>query len=416
MNCSEAQPWLLATGDSSQLSKSVREHLRTCAACRRGWRLRGRIDEALRQSGPPSPEAACQRFLTGRFARETSRSRPRRWPWWCAVAAGLLLAVGIGLILWPRGSRRIDTPVVQTFPDESVIERFLRRNLRLANSDDPIERVHLLAAGADDLATAGLARAESESLDGLALASDLYIIAIEGLVLAVRALPADQKGVRAEVIENLRDLAIVAEERAVALPPARKQRLSAIAESARQAATALSNDKPLPRRDLSRGNSPDEAHERLAVLVRQSVRLAGSTEPLARAETCADLADHWLEAILFAAARGDGERAEILGQQLAEIEDGMEDNEQLTPADAERLARRAGEARQKLEDNLNRASPAGRDGLQRAKQAVESKKVPPGWRDRSGKQVPPGLRDRPERDKGSPGKGKGKGKGKSDKP
>jgi hypothetical protein len=416
MSCVEARSWLYAAAAEDQLPDPVREHLRGCPTCQQRWRQLVGIDAVLRSlPGPPAPQAACTRFLTGPFARQPARPRPRlRWRGWGAVAALLLLALGIGMLAGWRAPKRVDAPrIASSYPDEPTLERFLGRHLRLAVSDR-VERVRLMAATADDLASAALEAAEQDRPEALPLLADLYGVAVEGLAAAGPLVPAEQRQTVRDVVAELSRQADTLDAASSDRLPVVAQRLAAIARSARSAGEALTAGKPLGRHEVKLAGSPDGARERLAVLVGLAARLAASDDPVQRAEICAESAHHWSEAVLFAAARGEPERAERLGRQLgALLERAEEVNAALPPADGDRMAQRTAQARQQIEDNMKEAPPAARAGLQRAWKASGGGALPPAWRDRPGKELPPGLKDRADRGKG-PGKGKGKAKGKSD--
>jgi hypothetical protein len=410
MNCSDAQPWLLACASEGQLPAPARDHLRRCPDCRHGWRQRRAIDESVRRlPGPSNTGAACARFLAGRFARE-AMPRPPRWRV-CAAAAALLVALS-GASLLPSTPDRSKGPppaARQSYPDEATVERFLLRDLRMAAAADGPERVRLMAATVGDLATAALDPG-GDALDRLALIADLYGVAAAGLVAAAGQLPPEQRrDAVLPLLGQLRAEARLADEAAARRPPAEARRLARFAESARQAEAALSEGRPLPRRAVPRGGNPDEPPDRLAVLVREAARLASSPERAPRVAACADVADHWSEAVLFAAARGDLDRAELLGRQLGEVMHQMCADDGLEPDEAARFARRAEQARRKLEDNLAAADPTAKVGLQKALKASAARELPPGLRGRPADKLPPPWRDRVN---GPPGKGKGKGKAK----
>jgi anti-sigma factor RsiW len=89
----------------AEASALVREHVRTCAGCRRQLAERETLSRLVR--GAPyysAPDRLRARVLLGQSTRSNSARRVLTW----AAAAVLVLSVGAGLTLWRTASSRGD--------------------------------------------------------------------------------------------------------------------------------------------------------------------------------------------------------------------------------------------------------------------------------------------------------------------
>ena len=148
---SEHESWLEAViaGDLDPLPPSVEEELRGCARCSKSWeesvrvqssfseagrRRRAVSSQASRSTDAPG-EARVEAFLRERLLEHAaSRRAPRlRRPWLWALAASVLIALGVGLANRagddpPSSWRTLGGELVATAPGE----RATRSDLRFA--------------------------------------------------------------------------------------------------------------------------------------------------------------------------------------------------------------------------------------------------------------------------------------------
>src|SRR5262249_7925215 len=122
----------------------------------------------------------------------------------------------------------------------------------------------------------------------------------------------------------------------------------------------------------------------LGVLVLQGIDLAEEKDPLRRAQTCNEVADHLVQGILLASSGGDTVRAEKLGGFLGSVMDrGVATNldrfqATASPDDAriqemEKIDQKADETVGVLEKNLEKAPAVAQVGLKKAIEASKSK-------------------------------------------
>jgi hypothetical protein len=100
MNCSECQDRLLARldGDTVAEGAELERHLHDCADCRGLRATVARLDDGLRLLPTPTPPVNFAATVTSSvMAERHARQRRERWTQVAALAAAMLLAVGLGL-------------------------------------------------------------------------------------------------------------------------------------------------------------------------------------------------------------------------------------------------------------------------------------------------------------------------------
>ncbi len=130
MNCRNARKLMDEVLDGNPAHQArLEEHVAECEQCRAQWSLLSRTQDALAQSVSRSVEPSALEQLTenvltevgAREARLQVMPAPRRWLAF-AVAAGLLLAFGVGLgagrTVWPR-----EMTVTKVVTEREVVEK-----------------------------------------------------------------------------------------------------------------------------------------------------------------------------------------------------------------------------------------------------------------------------------------------------
>jgi hypothetical protein len=103
MTCPHYQSWLQSQLDGEEHGDPLAAecHLRTCPECRVLDAAAQRLREGLLAMTPPGPPADLSSRIVGQILHDRRRSRRRRVVAWTALAAGLLLTIGMATA-WPR--------------------------------------------------------------------------------------------------------------------------------------------------------------------------------------------------------------------------------------------------------------------------------------------------------------------------
>src|SRR5262249_27714581 len=245
-----------------------------------------------------------------------------------------------------------------------------------------------------------LAREGGTNEDVLLLSGLYERVVCQGMVGQAKTLqPQQQAGLVASLVKQLEDNAAESEHAAQSAQPGAGEGLRTLAAASRAASRSLSGDSPAPPELRSPPWQPARSgtlRDLLGPLVLEGLRLAAEDDPLRRADSCNDVADHLVQGILLASSGGDTDRAAKLGSYLGNVRDrGVNKNlERFEPAnaqdkraeEADRIGQRMDQAVEILEQQLAKAPPAAQPGLRKALEAQEKFKA------------------------NSKGKGKGKGK------
>jgi hypothetical protein len=267
---------------------------------------------------------------------------------------------------------------------EPLVARVLGHDLRLAGTFKPAEQFQVLAELARDLGAEALRQAGVEHSDSLAVVSLGYAQVVRrGLVGRIRAVPAENRPrLVAPVVKELQQTGSAADRLARDAAPDARDALRTLRAAAETAVALLHGERP-PADDLPPLQIPAVAgspRDLVGALVAEGIRLAEESDPLRRADCCADVGDELVATILQVAAADDAEQAQQLGQHLGEVlARGVVPNLRRAEAagnDARRLAeyRRVGERGLKaaavLRQKLDQAPPRVRVGLERAVEAA----------------------------------------------
>jgi predicted anti-sigma-YlaC factor YlaD len=142
MDCKQARKLMHEALDGrGEVEPALAEHLSACAACRNEYAALGAVQNlvAAKVAGEP-PQESLERVsagVLGRLAREKQVHAGAAWRS-LAVAAGLLLVFGLGLLagreLWPREVVRVERV-------PQVVERIVEREVRVVEERVVVERV-----------------------------------------------------------------------------------------------------------------------------------------------------------------------------------------------------------------------------------------------------------------------------------
>jgi hypothetical protein len=433
MKCKEAYVCLLTSQSPANVPEELQRHLQRCTSCRQRQQRLLALEEEMRQQPPPVESTAARLRLFEQLAPRTpaaltpmppvvnpAETRPltrhgspiaRRQRWAItAVAVAAILVFALGLSLgWSLSQRdgvliagRSTGKGPATGPREAIVDQILENNLRLAEVSTSPERLTLLANMAGELRGEALRLArEGGTSEDVLLLSGLYErVVCQGMVGQAMALASkEQAGLVASLVKQLEETATESDRAAQAAQPGAGEGLRTLAAASRAASRSMSSESPVPPELRSPPWQPARSgtvRDLLGTLVLEGMRLATEDDPLRRADSCNDVADHLVQGILLASSGGDTDRAARLGSYLGNVRDrGINKNlERFEPVnaqdkraeEADRIGLRADQAVEVLEQQLAKAPPAAQPGLRKALEAQEKFK------------------------NNSKGKGKGKGK------
>lgn len=206
MTCKSTQQTLLSLEDPAQPPVSIQTHLAGCPVCRDWQRRLLRIEQHVRHL-PAPPAKEKETFL--RLLEETPETK-KRWVWQqltrreagIAVAAGLVLA--LGWWLWPTPRSHVASQPVAAVRDPFLV-KLLDRDLSLARTNNPRDRVETLDKLADDLYREAHSVSLEASPEVLQMMANLYRQVIEsGIVSQAKSLHSDdRKRLLAPIAERL---------------------------------------------------------------------------------------------------------------------------------------------------------------------------------------------------------------------
>jgi len=396
MRCRQAHTWLLAVHTAADLPPRVRQHVASCPRCARHQRRLAQLDVGLAAVQPPPPDPAKRQALLLKVA-QTPQQRPtaarprlaRRWwlpPAAAAAAALLVLALGWRLVP-PRPQRPPEQQTARGTANaarDQLVARNLNRALTLAEPLPPEQQVPILADMAADLRTEALRQARQGPTEELPAVAGLYgKVLRQGVAGRAHALPPGKREpVAGPLARRLRQASVETTRAADGPMPAVAKVLRRMADDEECTAQALLSGAALPEPP---GAAPVRADRSLLDgVVLRALRLAEETDPLLRADCCAEMADEFAQAAALAAAGRETERAGLLAGSIdGVLERGVNDN--LARADdagldddrrrqRERISRKAELVVGALEANMEHAPDEVRPGLRKAVEAV--RKVP----------------------------------------
>lgn len=418
MTCAAAETWLLTARSAHELPDSVRAHLAECRGCARRLAALTRTDDAVRRLAPEPNPAARERLAeaiqrTPQAAPATTpapapTAKPvRRLPGWtigvaAGLAAALLVAVGwmAGRMTAPRPVVQAPTPAPSPAPTPpsvppgppvplippvaglpvaphpslpaSLAARAARQAAHVAADPAPDAQADAL----DDFAAAVRAeivvRANAGDADSLPRLTGLHERLLKlGVVRQVARTPeARRAAVTARIGESLKAAADEVTTATAHLPPALSELLKPLSVSCREAAEAIRQGKPLP----APGDWPTPATP-LEAVAAQAIRVAGASDPLARANECVQLASTLVQSAAVLSAAGLSDDAGRVGEALATVLDAgvavnLERVESADPGgtlkgEVTLVRERTDKAMEPLERGLAKAPPIAKPGLER---------------------------------------------------
>jgi hypothetical protein len=336
MKCPEVQTWLLTGRSGVPSARDVERHVEACADCRRLRERIAHLDHCLRADVPAVDLAVRDRLLERLPAAAvvpppvSAPVRARSGGVWLrpalAAAACLLIGFLASYLLTRSPSPSVPAPsVAQADDHEELVARFLQRDLRLAQTNDPGEQVVVLSSMADDLRAEALRLAQAGRAEEVPLVAGLYSQLVrQGLVKRAQALPAEQQPqVVTPLIEQLRATERDVERTSASARPALADFLRPMGLAARDGVAILSGQQVPAATGDTRPllATPGTPRALLGTLVVQGIRLVEEEDSLRRADCFSDVADHFLHALRLAEAQGDAERAGRLEQHLGTLMD-----------------------------------------------------------------------------------------------
>ena len=400
MKCRAAKVWMLTAELPQRPPAEVRRHVQRCPRCRRRYARLVRLIREVQQRPLPDCGAAQARFLrclpppalaplvlatTPPTAAPPRRQRrhARRW----LQVAVVLLGFGVTWFVLSLKQSTRSTPPAAVKPAPAartqppLEERLLEQHLRLAEAEEPAEKLHALAKMASDLRGESLREARRGKAQDLAFLVWLYQRVVnEGVVPCALPLAGGSDGkLRTAALAELRQTETEARQLARETPSGVARFLVRMANTARAATRVLLKE---PGAVCFGGGVSSEppvevtARALLRVLVVQSLLVVREEDPVRRARYSTRVATVLAREILDRAETADAEEASRLGQSLGAVVDRavMGNLDQVDPADANagqkkeaaEVRQRVGAAVAAVQERLPAMPAAARGGLQHA--------------------------------------------------
>jgi hypothetical protein len=421
MTCDAAEPWLIATRSADDLPDAVRAHFTGCPHCGGLLARLTRLDAAAAKLAPP-PNPTARARLDAALARtpQPTPPTPRRprsrsvLPWAVAVAVVVMFACGwlTGRLTSskplaqvppePREQPKEQRPSNQTHPERvlpvapfpaapaGLMARAARHAASAAGDPAPVAQAEALDRFAAEVRAAALKHAAAGDVDDLPRLAGVHDRVVRlGVARQVARIP---DGLRASVAvaiaDELRRSADELTTVSAQLPPAVGDLLHPLFATCCDAGEAIRQGKPpaAPATDWPNPPTPLEA------VAAQTIRMADTADPLARADESVRLAAVLAQSVTVLSVAGLPDDAARVGESIdAVLDRGVAANlERVERADPDGKLRkqvaevreRAGRATEVLEKNLAKAPPAARVGLERALAASDSgraKATGKGW-------------------------------------
>lgn len=214
MTCEALQSEILTLPDAREISATQREHVAACPACQAWWQQVRRIETLVEKLPAPASSGKAELIAElqgkGPVIRDLSQLRvrgsgfDRRKVYALAgLAASIAVVVGVVTLMSGPSGKTVQT---QPAPPHPFLERVVQRNISLAKSTSPTDRLANLGLLAEDV------RLEARDLARVASAEDLKALAgwydklvREGLMTQAEALPKLEPAARAALLRNLAD-------------------------------------------------------------------------------------------------------------------------------------------------------------------------------------------------------------------
>ena len=246
MRCDAIQNDILNLPDPRQVSGELREHLDACPACHAWWQGVRKLESLVERLPVPASSASRRsEFLAELQGSAVILDRPlvrtreafftrRRVYTLAGLAASVAIVLGaLSLVRGPGGS----TVQAQT-PPHPFLDRVVQRNIAIAKSSTPADRLSALGLLVDDV------HQEARDVARVAPVEDLKTLAgwydklvREGLVTQAEKLPNLDPAAKATLLRDLAGKLGTASEDAERLsaevPPTAQESIRRMAETAR---------------------------------------------------------------------------------------------------------------------------------------------------------------------------------------
>lgn len=398
------------------------------------------MDRAVDQLATGSPSIKLRQTIAAAIERTPQISTPTqqptisygRWKRLALSAASVAALTFLAYFVGRQERQSVSTPPVEIIrekvvevvrekpatagspSDRALFTLLLKRNSKLVHATQAKDRLDALLDMADDCRQHALALIAHGPRDSLPITVELYgQLLREGVVAQVAREPVESRPqVMLDARARLAKMTFPADTTPQKLPQVVEDQ-RALLQAATRAAIASINDHesvPVATRKPVRLDLLPPA----AALVSYAIAFSSETDPLARADACANCVQRLLPYLMLCLAEDTAPQRAEMGQQFGELinygvyaplELAAADNPPpITQEKVERINDSTSRAIAELEKNLQSAPPAAKPGLERALEA--SKK---GWEKGKGKgKGPPWKRNPEDGDpKAPPGKGKG---------
>jgi len=358
MKCREVQHWLLTFRRNATWPADLVVHIQDCPKCQKLNAKLKQIDAGVdtltdTPANPGAKERLMQRVAeTPQVAapvNDAATPAPARTPtwngWWVGAyflgAAALLV---FGFLLGRYGEvpevldpvERVRTVVefrdktvevirdkmvtVQSQADRGLFSSLLKHNARLVQASQSLERLGTLLDMADDCRLHALTLIEQGPRDALPLTVGLYRQLLrDGVLVQVAQAPAgDRVALQTEARARLEKMTTVAAG-SPSLPRVLADQRDALQHATHEAIENV--DRPEQPTLASKARKParHEAIAPTAALVQFAITVSGESDPVAKADVCADYVQRLMPAMqLYLAEESVPHRADM-GQQFGQL-------------------------------------------------------------------------------------------------
>ena len=261
MNCQVIQNKILALPDPRLVPDPLRAHVAGCAACQAWAKQAAHLEGLIEQLPAPPAPADRKTVLVGKLVRgEPLTTQPLATPAQpresvltflrrnAMVVGGLAAAVLIALGVWAFFPKNGPKPEMAAMPDDPFLKKMVQRDLALAKTKTPAERLQVLGEMADDLSGQARALARVASPDELRDLARWYDKVVKDAILKqaenmpIHAMDLTERQTQFKALaDKLGETAAETDKLLGAVPPDAKPALQKIADSARDGQKKLKN-------------------------------------------------------------------------------------------------------------------------------------------------------------------------------
>jgi hypothetical protein len=426
MKCREVHHWLYSFRPNTCWPAELVDHLQQCPKCQRVRAELQKMDQQAQKLGKTTPAPDARQRLLDRVA-ETSQSAPARKPErgpvppWIRLAGFVGAAAAMILFGWflghdshsPESVRTVEVEVfrdklktVEVFRDKlKTVEVFrdklipvptsaerdlfaslVKRNVLLVQASQIRERLEALLEMAGDCRQHALFLIQQGPRDQLPWAINLYgKVLREGVLVQLVQAEKDDRPMLTQTVRTRLEKMSEAPPPMKEMPKAVAEQMEALRSTTTQTMELLDQPEAMAAIKPAKFQRP-ESLPPPAALILFAITVSNEPDPVVKAEICSECIHQLMPSVLLALAdEGPQPQPADLGQQFGElIRFGVYSPLATASAQeapelkqkAEQVMKKANQAVETIQKNLQEALPEQRPGLERVLEATKKGK---GW-------------------------------------